>query len=412
MRNQLIDKSDLSSADGDLISVVMKNSKAESLQRYERPIYDVDHGVGNMGWHTLLCRTPAQLNREQFAVFRAVHQWRDTIARQEDESVQTILSKQALYKIAREIPTDMASLLGFSHPISGILQKRKRELLGVIKQAKIDGVRGPDMKQYIGVVQPDNVQRNTPSTKARQVSSIAGNMTAGAFRTEHSRFWGPVALEEIPSRKGEALPGFGSLYLALPLPQLMAQDDQAPKYETVAGIAMTPIESDTKLERQPAMKSNSRKDVIAVNQSRTSKKRQAPAAQDLQQKLSPSVISLQADGSNDNGDGNTVQSVAYTANQRAGFDPTEKFKLGKNGVQGSERPPISEGAATTELTDAEAFDYANAPSILHVKRSSNDRPGIRGSEVENPYIKSLNTRTGLHRMRKDGGDNMSLTYSG
>ena len=139
LRNELIEKSDSSQPDGNLIEVVMNNSKEEALQRYERPLYDPQRGLGAMGWYNMLCRTPALFSREQFAVFRAVHQWRDKIARQEDESLHHIMPKHVLYSIAREMPLDMPSLLGCSHPMSNIFQKRKKDLLGVIKNAKMVG---------------------------------------------------------------------------------------------------------------------------------------------------------------------------------------------------------------------------------------------------------------------------------
>ena len=359
LRNELIDKSDISSADGDLMRVVLQKSKEESLQRYERPIYDMKYGMGTMGWHNLLCRTPAHFSREQFAVFRAVHQWRDTVARQEDESVHSILSKHALYNIAREIPFDMASLLASAHPISKILQKRKRDLLGVIKQVKIDGAMGPDMKRYLDTGQSNYVPHNTGVTKIEQANSAVANMIAVLARSEQSLFWGPMALEGFLLHRERPPLLSESLILVLPLPQLMAEKRQVPNDLAAAGRAMIPTDIDTQLDPQSVMNKNSKKDVIVVDQVGISKKRRFSDTQDLRQSLSSSV--------ND-----------------------EVMKaVGK-----------------------EAIDYVNAPSILHVERSSNNRSISKGSKVENPYLKCLNTRTGLQKTKSEDGGDKSLTYTG
>ena len=128
MRNELLDRSTGSPEVGDLIKIVMDRSKEEALQRYERPFYDIQRGSGPMGWYNMLCRTPGLFTREQFAVFRAVHQWRDQVAREEDESVHVIMPKHVLYNLAKELPGDMPSLLGSSHPMSNSFRKRKKYL--------------------------------------------------------------------------------------------------------------------------------------------------------------------------------------------------------------------------------------------------------------------------------------------
>ena len=56
-------------------------SKEEALQRYERPVYNALTGEGPGGWYDQLSRNSALFCKEQFAVFRAVHQWRDAAER-------------------------------------------------------------------------------------------------------------------------------------------------------------------------------------------------------------------------------------------------------------------------------------------------------------------------------------------
>jgi len=48
----------------------------------------------------------------------------------------------------------------------------------------------------------------------------------------------------------------------------------------------------------------------------------------------------------------------------------------------------------------EAFDYANAPSVLHAKRRGNDPAG---SNFADPYSKSMNAPKGMRRTKMEAG---------
>ena len=96
MRNELVEKSD------NLLKVTLERSAETSLKTYEKPIYDAERGEGNGGWKNLLRRQPEALNEENFAVFRAVHGWRDHIARTEDESPVYVMPNHIIFKLAND----------------------------------------------------------------------------------------------------------------------------------------------------------------------------------------------------------------------------------------------------------------------------------------------------------------------
>lgn len=83
LRNALLDRA---GGQPDLVRTVLKRSEETSLRTYEKEVYDYETGLGPGGWDTLASKWNKALSGLQFEVFRAVHGWRNRIAREEDES--------------------------------------------------------------------------------------------------------------------------------------------------------------------------------------------------------------------------------------------------------------------------------------------------------------------------------------
>jgi exosome complex exonuclease RRP6 len=66
---------------------VLERSGDTALRLYEREVYDGETGRG-AGWGSTARKylSAGIINEEVGAVFKAVHQWRDQVAREEDES--------------------------------------------------------------------------------------------------------------------------------------------------------------------------------------------------------------------------------------------------------------------------------------------------------------------------------------
>ncbi|KAJ5723210.1 hypothetical protein N7488_001245 [Penicillium malachiteum] len=143
LRNELLQAS---TSDGNLIDQVNERSQNAALQRYDRPVYDEAHGQGQGGWYDMLCRTSGVLSKEQFAVFKAAHKWRDEVARAEDEGVQCVFPKHVLFRLAQTMPLDMGVLLRTLSPMTPITKARADDLLDVIKEAKLAGADGPEWR--------------------------------------------------------------------------------------------------------------------------------------------------------------------------------------------------------------------------------------------------------------------------
>lgn len=238
MRNELIEKSEPTIPNGNLIVEVCEKSKAVSLQRYEQPIYDEKYGQGLDGWYNMLFRQPSQFNKEQFAVFRAVHQWRDQLARKEDESTHHILLKSVLFKIATEMPMDRIALSRCLKPIDQPARAHMDQLVEVIRKAKLTGATGPRFMDIIPPAKPDTEapKRILPLAALHPKNDIfaTDNTTPSTlnpqsnifFRTSKSRFWGLTLEHSTPlihQYQDKIKKLRENIRLAIPLPPLTAE---------------------------------------------------------------------------------------------------------------------------------------------------------------------------------------------
>jgi len=398
MRNELIEKSDPSQPEGDLIKVVMNKSKEESLQRYERPIYDVQSGTGPLGWSGMLYRTPALFNREQFAVFRAVHQWRDTLARQEDESVHVVMPKHVLFNIAREMPMDMPSLLRCSHPMSQMFQQRKKDLLGVIKHAKLIGATGPEMKNFISVGQPGTTDHVGKANEAKRIQVFAdagganraieqSSRSDSTARAQVSRFWGPTVLDDVPSPMSKVQFSDEQLQLALPIPQLTAEVFE--DHKARGKVAASSADAGARAEHQYVKVRKPTEDhVFVVKQAGGSRKRKAF---DLGNPW-------KRDSTEENGKVSDDLPIATNAEQQDSVGAKRRWtKEEKQQRKLEHKRQKPTGPAENEASgEVESFDYASAPSVLHAKHSINGR-----MEGINPYAKATDAPKGMRRTQKE-----------
>ncbi|KAL6721130.1 exosome nuclease subunit [Lecanora helva] len=382
MRNELLYKSKDVTTDRDLIGMVLDHSKQESLQSYERPLYDTQYGTGSMGWYNLLCRTPTLFNREQFAVFRAVHQWRDSIARTEDESLHAIMSKQVLYNIAREMPTNMPSLLGCTHPMSKFCQKRKGDLLLVVKQGKAEGATGPEMKEVFSFVKPtenESINDYRNDNPGNGISSHASLLLRSNARNTSSEFWGPLVPNEM-LRASNAQPYNENPDLVIPLPRLtldFGQDSQKEKGRNApTGVGVNSRDKE-KMEDNDLTRG-----ALIFNEIGSLKERSSLAREDYSQ---PNFANL------------------------SGSDTFERKPSEKAKKKTDKRSVTNDEGHSLVPEEFKAFDYARAPSVLNPQRDSK-ATYEGGRRVEKPYSKSLNAPKSMRKTKGEGAK--SGTFKG
>lgn len=431
LRNELIENSNTADPDGDLIETVLEHSKEEALQRYEIPTYDAQRGLGASGWYHMLYRNPALFSREQFAVFKAVHQWRDEVARQEDESVHHVMTKNALFNIAREMPLDMPSLLGCSHPMSQIFRRRMKELLGLVKEAKDVGISGREMKDELAdlskFVQPFYAvrpqknrlnQRIADTTAAKEDERASEGLMLNNLlaRADSSGFWGATISEPSETPQYSVPQSYNeNLRLALPLPQLSAEIYEDPKSTKTVASDVPQTNASARAEHQYIKDRGVKKDdVFIVKQAGGSRKRKAADTLNASEPISPKQdeettaevevdsgeIDIQPSKSNVDEQIETNRQPQMTAEQKH-LRRMEKKRLKK------ERS-LAEAAAVAssqEQSELEAFDYSKAQSLLHAPRDN----GNDTKEGVNPYSKSRDVPKGMRKTKKEVGGR-SLTF--
>ena len=418
LRNELLEKSDNSRPDGDLIGRVLSKSKEEALQRYERPFYDAQKGMGSSGWFNLLQSSPTVFSREQFAVFRAVHQWRDSIARKEDESVHVIMPKYVLFHIARAMPLDLPKLLGCSHPISTVVRGRTAELLEVIRQAKVGGATEPDLKETIQAIQSAHPRPETTSASNLETTlAVPGRapMTEAVPdadmqpRALHSLFWGPTIDPELSQRKTiQAASPFEELRLALPMPQqLTAEVYTNPDGGMNGSTDVSRPVSGVRAEHAYVKEEKSIKDdVFIVRNVGGPKKRKAASLDERPELLSPGEGQQGPADSENKQDPNQRSLAINIAEQQAACDRAARKaerkvqkRNEKHRRQQEEQQRLNEHTASREEDEDEPFDYENAPSVLDAGRVQNEVPG--STKVFNPYLKSLDAPKDVRRVRTE-----------
>ena len=363
LRNQLLDNS---TPGNDLVDFVLKKSKEEALQRYEKPSYSDKTGKGAGGWFDLVSRSAVLFNKEQFAVFRAVHKWRDETARAEDEGVQSVLSKAAMFKIANAMPLDPSSLLKLATPVSPGLRTRASGLIAIIKEAKQSAATdGLDMLDVLKASKPDKPVTNTTfegKPDEQELDSVS-SAKAEVARATVSQFWGSTVLHGGASTPTPYFPeaSFDAVNLSLPLPSVPAN--------------MSIATNDDKVSAKPtpdATKQAPKNDVFTVKQlGGAPKKRKSEVSEEVPPPSS-------AD-----------DSASTTLPERP---QSKKQKTKKVQAPGEEETP---------------FDYSTAGSVLRADTQDN---AVKASKKFNPYAKATDTPGGMRKARKDMGGGRSFTF--
>ncbi|KAG9563763.1 hypothetical protein KCU86_g17776, partial [Aureobasidium melanogenum] len=402
MRNELIEKSDFSvpNHEKDKIHDVLTRSKDTALQRYEHPVYDAAQGQGAGGWYKMLSRTPALLDKQQFAVFRAVHQWRDQVAREQDDSTHYVMANHNIFSLAKEMPTEKAQLFAVAQNTSQTVRLRADELLSVIIKAKEQGENGPDMvttlkeieAQQLGVAlhetpthfaalkhsQPKQaVVAATPAPQPPVLNRVNSSEPSGV-RAKVSQFWG--GLFGGKSQSEQPRPYSSNISLSVPLPPLTAE-----VFASSAPLTAPPTPaSATPTSATPTSALPTPKDRIFTLKER-GRKRDSDAMLTGNDSLATNAdeIDITAD--------ETLEAKREAKRQRK-----EAKKAAKEAA--------AQHAAEVDLEE-EDFDYAAAPSVLDAnKEDPRDRKKNKKepkTKAFNPFIKAMDTMKGMPRGQKE-----------
>lgn len=152
MRNELISKSNPETLN--LIHATLQRSAQTAMKLYVKDIYDAETGLNASGWAVTIrkCRDP--LNEMGFAVYRALHAWRDHVARQEDESHRFVLPNHMLFSIARIRPCSVQDLIGCCTPTPLLVRMNAGDIVSLIEHTVTEAqvrepVKKPEKKKEV-----------------------------------------------------------------------------------------------------------------------------------------------------------------------------------------------------------------------------------------------------------------------
>ncbi|KAI8904437.1 ribonuclease H-like domain-containing protein [Gorgonomyces haynaldii] len=222
MRNELIDKSNPETLN--LVHVQHERSALTSLKRFEKEFYDSENGQGPNGWAMTLrkCREP--LNEEAFAVYKALHSWRDHVARKEDESTRYVLPNHHLFTLARVMPMTSTDVIGCCVPTPALVNLYASDLAQLIEETALDVRRSASVRKQ---QEQERREANTlpppqhirfeeaaeklkppkkPVVKVLETKKLGKTIVK---RSEESRLFGDLleqtAVQEIPQEISEML---------------------------------------------------------------------------------------------------------------------------------------------------------------------------------------------------------------
>ncbi|KAK4250027.1 ribonuclease H-like domain-containing protein [Corynascus novoguineensis] len=428
LRNELAEFATQGNPDGNPIDRVIQKSKEVSLQRYEHPICDPETGVGNRGWYNTLIKSPTLYNGEQFAVYKAVHKWRDDVARHEDESPFFIMTQQVLSDIARIMPTDMKALWSLLESNARGLKPRLGELFEVIQEARARGATGPTMLQFF---RESASGPPRASLGVKQVATAAVQdsepLSIEELKCDRSQLWGDVPLNSSLDGTSKNRP--------------ITEQEMIPLYTFDFGAVKEELPETT----QPLPKSTAKEDTVAVHipedegfTLKTGRKRkasdinvestpEAEATSDVEmgsesssvedQTESPDVDEEEEEEEEVGGDAEAAKAVRKQAKKTArkefnraqhraeqlvangDIEGAKEFKAharralrAAKKAQRQQQQQTSRPAASSAAEEQQPFDYSKASSVLHAPRAMNGdgggKHGKRGKAVPfDPYAK-------------------------
>jgi exosome complex exonuclease RRP6 len=404
MRNELIQKSDFTvpNHEKDKIHDVLSRSKDTALQRYEHPVYDAARGLNPAGWYKMLNRTPALLDKQQFAVFRAVHQWRDEVARQQDDSVNYVMANHNIFSIAKEMPTEKAALFAVAQPTSQTVRLRADEVLSVIVKAKEQGENGPDMITTLKEIEAHSLgvplnetpthfaalkrgltaKPTTPAPFVPQAPVVKPTTSSGPsmIRAKVSQFWG--GLFGGKNQNNQTRPFSSNISLSVPLPALTAEIFASSAPLTAPP---TPQSAATPTAATPSSALPTPKDRIFTLKERGRKRDSDAMSSSGNDKLATNADEIDITGHED-------KAVKREAKRQR----KEEKRAAKQAA--------AQDAAEVDLEEEE-FDYAAAPSVLDGNKvDARDRKKIKKepkTKAFNPFVKGLDTTKGMPRQQKE-----------
>lgn len=398
VRNELIERSDRSDPEKDLIEYTLQKSKETSLDRYNPYTANPETGEGARGWSNSLHKNHVSLNGEQFAVYRAVHKWRDELARHDDENPTFIMPPQVMMEIARILPTDpkaLWSLLGNSS-----CQKAKQSvdvLFGIISEARQAGADGPSTTEYFRSLYLEShslaaVAKRELGKEAKPEPDLP---PVEALRSATSQLFGPVPVSSVWEDASAPIKDARHTQIALPWTQFVqdavaaASQQEAELKPQEEDLDMIPLEEPQKAAPAPKNDFDVDDTDFTLRQGRKRKLEESEDddAEEAAALATEEIISLDVDGEE--------RKLSKEEKKRLKKETREARKAKKE-AKAKKAFAIAKNSGDNDDDDdgdEVPFDYTNAQSVLNGQRSAAANATDRGAgrkKAFDPYAARMN----------------------
>ncbi|KAL7797312.1 ribonuclease H-like domain-containing protein [Trichoderma ceciliae] len=195
IRNDLVQSSDRSDPDRDLINRVLEKSRDLSLSRHENLEFNEETGEGTRGWFNFVLKNShLAYKSDQFAVFRALWKWRDLTARKEDENPNFVLGSSNLTEIARVNPPDAKALHSLLPLTAPMARSRVNEIWNQLQEEKARG--GPSLLHFFSSRDPASIQHKNAIPRVTKAQNLTPKLDGEVSGTKlaRSQLFGDVAL--------------------------------------------------------------------------------------------------------------------------------------------------------------------------------------------------------------------------
>ncbi|EPX74458.1 exosome subunit Rrp6 [Schizosaccharomyces octosporus yFS286] len=176
LRNELLENS--SKRKENLLQSVENNSKQIALRKYEVEPYDPVYGLGTDGWRNVLSKFGSTkiIGKEAITIFKALHDWRDSTARKEDESVRYVMPNHLLTTIAANKPMETLDLLSISKQLTPLVRMYADEIVQVIRDAQDTFNKQIEQEQSFGTNEATSSKASIANNAVEEYDKTAPNV--------------------------------------------------------------------------------------------------------------------------------------------------------------------------------------------------------------------------------------------
>ncbi|CAG2116164.1 unnamed protein product [Medioppia subpectinata] len=146
MKNQLIAAGN---NEKNLLKAVFERSKNVCLKKYEKPLHNSE------SYRSLLKKCKVNFNSRQMFALKELYDWRDRMARNEDESTGYVLPNHMLLHMAEVLPREQQGILASCNPVPPLVKQQLNEIHLIILKARDRPITKSDEK----VTKQSNIDR-------------------------------------------------------------------------------------------------------------------------------------------------------------------------------------------------------------------------------------------------------------